>query len=414
MQVKRILLPAIAAIGMLVAGHAYARDIRVMTYNVRSGLGMDRVRIPQRPAAVIAALQPDIVAVQELDSATIRSNKQYVLGEIAARTAMMPLYAPAIEHNGGRYGIGMLYRQKPLSVKSIELPGTEEIRRLLISEFNDFVVACTHLSLTPADALASTDIIRREAASYAPKPFILMGDFNSVPDSEVIKRLKEDFVMIGKEDTPTFPADNPDRQLDYIMVANCPDVYGHNVRVIADTISSDHRPVVATISLPTPVEEIFGSNMPYLQNVTPDGATIMYQTNVLCSSKVEFGTDTAALKSARQLVGGQEMVHDIQHKVRLDSLIPGATYFYRVRAREILDNQAYFKRFGREAVTPFYSFKVPEKNGKDFTTLILNDLHGNKTLINAMSRLAADIPHDLIIFNGDCLSEPSSLSLIHI
>ncbi len=408
MQVKRILLPAITAMGMLVAGNAHARDINVMTYNVRSGLGLDRLRTPERSAAVIAGIGPDIVAVQEVDSATRRSSNQFVLGEIAARTAMMPLFAPAIDHDGGRYGIGLLSRKAPISTKSIALPGSEEPRRLIIAEFDDFVAVCTHLSLTPADALASTDIIRREAASYAPKPFILMGDFNSVPDSEVIKRLKEDFVMIGKEGTPTFPADNPDRQLDYIMVANCPDVYGHNVRVIADTISSDHRPVVATISIPTPVEEIFGSNMPYLQNVTPDGATIMYQTNVLCSSKVEFGTDTADLKSARQLVGGQEMVHDIQHKVRLDSLIPGATYFYRVRAREILDNQAYFKRFGREAVTPFYSFKVPEKNCKDFTALILNDLHGNKVLINAMSRLAADIPHDLIIFNGDCLSEPSS------
>lgn len=408
MQVKRILLPAIAVLGMLVAGNAHARDIKVMTYNVRSGLGMDRVRTPERPSAVIAALQPDIIAIQEVDSATQRSNKQYVLGEIAARTAMMPLYAPAIDYDGGRYGIGLLCRQKPRTVKSVALPGSEEARRLLIAEFDDFVAASTHLSLTPADALASTDIIRREAAAYAPKPFILMGDFNSTPDSEVIKRLKEDFVIIGKEGVPTFPADKPDRQLDYIMVANCPDVYGHNERVIADTIASDHRPVVATITIPTPSEKIFGSNLPYLQNVTPDGATIMYQTNVLCSSRVEFGTDTTELKSARQLVGGQEMVHDIQHKVRLDSLTPGATYFYRVRAREIIDNQAYFKRFGREAVTPFYSFKIPEKNDKDYTVLILNDLHGNKALINAMSRLAAEIPHELIIFNGDCLSEPSS------
>ena len=48
MQVKRILLPAITAMGMLVAGNAHARDINVMTYNVRSGLGLDRRRTHDR------------------------------------------------------------------------------------------------------------------------------------------------------------------------------------------------------------------------------------------------------------------------------------------------------------------------------------------------------------------------------
>lgn len=147
---------------------------------------------------------------------------------------------------------------------------------------------------------------------------------------------------------------------------------------------------------------------PYLQNVTPDGATVMYQTQGLCTTAVEFGTDTLALRSNRQLLAGQEVVHDIEHKVRLDSLTPGQTYFYRVRAREILENHAYSKKFGREAVTPFYRFTVPQENTGDFTVIVLNDLHNHRPTIAAMAKLADSIPHDLIIFNGDCLSEPPS------
>ncbi len=147
-------------------------------------------------------------------------------------------------------------------------------------------------------------------------------------------------------------------------------------------------------------------NMPYLQNVTPDGATVMYQTRGLCTTVVEFGTDTTALRHKRQLLAGQEVVHDIEHKVRLDSLTPGQTYFYRVRAREILENKAYSKTFGRESVTPFYRFTVPQENSGDFTVIVLNDLHNNRPTIAAMAKLAESIPHDLIVFNGDCLSEP--------
>lgn len=147
---------------------------------------------------------------------------------------------------------------------------------------------------------------------------------------------------------------------------------------------------------------------PYLQNVSSDGAMVMYQTRGLCTTAVEFGTDTVDLRSARQLLAGQEVVHDLEHKVRLDSLTPGRTYFYRVRAREILENHAYSKKFGREAVTPFYRFTVPAENSGDFTVIVLNDLHNHRPTITAMADLASRIPHDLIVFNGDCLSEPPS------
>lgn len=146
---------------------------------------------------------------------------------------------------------------------------------------------------------------------------------------------------------------------------------------------------------------------PYLQNVTPEGATVMFQTRRLCTTAVEFGTDTTNLRSSRQLIGGQEVVHDLEHSIRLDSLTPGSTCYYRVRAREILTNHAYSKTFGADTVTPFRSFQVPSAEG-DFTAIILNDLHSHRPTIAALAAMADTIPHDLIIFNGDCLSEPSS------
>lgn len=169
---------------------------------------------------------------------------------------------------------------------------------------------------------------------------------------------------------------------------------------------------LATMLLSCPMAakaDLLGGRTPYLQNLSPDGVTIMYQTDALCHSVVEYGTDTTTtLTSARQLLAGQEVVHDRCHQVRLDGLAPGAKYFYRIRAKEITENQAYHKTFGAEELTPFYSFTVPAEHADDFTVLVVNDLHGVRATIDAMSRLAATTPHDLIVFNGDCLSEPAS------
>lgn len=82
---------------------------KIMSYNIRNGRGMDEVCNYQRIADAILCEMPDVVAVQEVDSMTNRSNHTYVLGEIASLTNMHGSFAPAIHYDGGKYGIGILY-----------------------------------------------------------------------------------------------------------------------------------------------------------------------------------------------------------------------------------------------------------------------------------------------------------------
>lgn len=161
-------------------------------------------------------------------------------------------------------------------------------------------------------------------------------------------------------------------------------------------------------SAATPVNNLI-YRTPYLQNPTSDGITVMYQSTCPVTSYVEYTTDTVAAptRKARQIYGGQEVVHDIEHKVRLQGLTPGVEYFYRVAAREITVNRAYHKEFGDSLyVSPYYSFTLPAENATDFTALIFNDLHCYKPTVDSLAALAASTPHDFIIFNGDCLPEP--------
>lgn len=88
---------------------------------------------------------------------------------------------------------------------------------------------------------------------------------------------------------------------------------------------------------------LFFPASPYLQNMSFTAVTVMYQSGGSVHSWVEMGRDSLHT-TYRQLSGGQEVVHDDEHKVRIEGLEPGATYYYRVCATEILANQAYKKR----------------------------------------------------------------------
>lgn len=240
----------VAAALLLATASAGAKDLNVMSYNVRNGRGLDNERNTQRIAKVIKDQKPDIVAVQELDSMTRRSGQTYVLGELASQTGMKAYYAPAIDYDGGKYGIGLLCKKKPVSITRRALPGREEQRAIIIAEFRDYIFACTHLSLTDEDRMQSVQIIR-DLARKAGKPFFLAGDLNSHPDSPVIQDLSKDFQILTSIAEPTFPADTPDEVIDYIMVYNAgkANVKTVSSEVVDEKVASDHRPIKARVKI---------------------------------------------------------------------------------------------------------------------------------------------------------------------
>ena len=100
-----------------------AQELNLMTYNIRHGAGMDGKIDYDRTAAVIRGVNPDVVALQEVDSATQRCYGKYVGQELATRTHMIPTFGAAINFQGGKYGVGILSREQPLAVRRIPLPG---------------------------------------------------------------------------------------------------------------------------------------------------------------------------------------------------------------------------------------------------------------------------------------------------
>lgn len=225
-------------------GAVKTQTITILTYNVRNCKGMDGVADYERVAAVIRRIKPDIVALQELDSATVRSKKIIVLGELARLTGMIPAYRSSIDFQGGGYGIGILTREKPAGTLAIALPGQEESRSLLVVELKDYVLACTHLSLTQADRLRSIDLINSATAKFA-KPVFLAGDLNAKPDSPEIQALTKQWQFLNDVSEYTIPADQPNECIDYILAQDNPK-YQFRVSkraVEKEPVASDHLPV---------------------------------------------------------------------------------------------------------------------------------------------------------------------------
>lgn len=142
------------------------KKLRMITYNIQHGEGMDKKTDYERLANVIKRYNPDVVAVQEIDSATSRSKGADVLREIANEALMYPYFAPAIDYQGGKYGVGILAKQKPVSVRTVALPERKEARVLLIAEFNDYVFCSTHFSWTADEQEESVAILARELTNY--------------------------------------------------------------------------------------------------------------------------------------------------------------------------------------------------------------------------------------------------------
>jgi endonuclease/exonuclease/phosphatase family metal-dependent hydrolase len=238
-----ILLSSIGAMPAQGTDAGGGLSLRIMTYNVHNFIGMDKVRDYGRIAGVINAAAPDVVAIQEADSATVRSNGDYTLWEAARLTGMIPTYAPAIDFQGGKYGVGILSKEKPVSVRRIPLPGKEERRVLLIAEFDRYIVACTHLSLTKDDRLASAGIIM-DAVRGAVKPLFLAGDMNCTPDTPPQVALRQEFITMSDTGQCTFPVVNPDRCIDYIyQYRNGWDCTAVRQVVTDEKVASDHLPV---------------------------------------------------------------------------------------------------------------------------------------------------------------------------
>lgn len=219
--------------------------LRILTYNIRHGADMHDVMNLDRQATIIKDCEADVVGLQEVDSVTSRSGKVNEAAYLAEKCGMSGVFGRAIDYGGGKYGVAILSKETPLSVKNIPLPGAEK-RTLLVCEFENYVFACTHLDLVESNRMASMNIIVEEAAKWD-KTFFICGDWNDVPDSKLLTALKKKFVIMSSTTNGlSYPADAPTKCIDYVACYGR-NAYMRNSVVLNEPEASDHRPVLVDV-----------------------------------------------------------------------------------------------------------------------------------------------------------------------
>jgi len=145
---------------------------------------------------------------------------------------------------------------------------------------------------------------------------------------------------------------------------------------------------------------------PFLQNPIGGGITVSWFAHILSHGWVEFGSDKNLGKRAETRIGGQTVANVYHHKIRIEKLNPGTTYYYRAASREVLKYGAYKKEFGEVEYSETYSFVLPDTKSEDFTAIIFNDLHKKERTLSVLMDKVKGIDYDFVIYNGDCVDDP--------
>lgn len=253
---------ALKGVSMKVGSYNICKCENWSTYLETEEFAIDVAKITE----AIERLGVDICGLQEV------LHEDELVGqaqEIADALGWFFAFTPALKacpdgrNTSNMYGNAIISRFPIVSCRSVAICASEkektmgiwkgdyyEDRILLIAELDIdgeiLTVMNTHMGLQESEKNIAIQVIEEELAK-ATTPVILMGDLNMTSDDERIGRLNElfkDTAENSDETIFTFPAENPDRKIDYIFIPKNSTV--HSISTI-ESLASDHLPFIAEI-----------------------------------------------------------------------------------------------------------------------------------------------------------------------
>lgn len=227
--------------------------IRILSYNIHHGAGVDGKLDLERIALVIKSASPDIVSLQEVDKQTKRSKGIDQAKELARFTDMKFVYGASMNFQGGRYGNAVLTTLPIKESKVIRLPGEPRSAlwvSLALPDRKEFLFIATHLDTKKKARLSSVPLIEKALESKPGVPAILAGDLNALPVSPTMQEFGKMWMnATSQEGFFTYPAGKPSKQIDYVL--HRPSTFWNvlETKVLKESIASDHRPILAVLQL---------------------------------------------------------------------------------------------------------------------------------------------------------------------
>lgn len=233
------------------------QPLRVVSYNIRHGAGMDDRVDLARTAGALRALEPDLVALQEVDNGVARSGGIDQAKELGTALGMHHAFGSFMDYQGGRYGMAILSRLPIRHQRVIQLPPGDEPRIALLVEVETedgalVSLISVHFNWVHDDVLrfAQAETLCRELDALT-TPYLVVGDFNDEPGSRTLALFEARARQAVKPDGArfTFPSQAPEKEIDFVYAAPKEKWDVGEVRVVDERMASDHRPVLAVLGL---------------------------------------------------------------------------------------------------------------------------------------------------------------------
>jgi endonuclease/exonuclease/phosphatase family metal-dependent hydrolase len=242
--------------------------LRLMSYNVHRGVGVDGRLSLGRVAEVIRRSDAHVVALQEVDVGRTRTGSVDQPAVLAALVGMWATFGQTMRADSGTYGNAILSRWPAELLRSTALPSLPAIPSLeprgamsvAIETPSGAIlhVVNTHLGLRRAERSAQMRAILEDdwlCADGGSAGTVMCGDFNcgptSAPHRLACGKLQDVRALTGRRrGLATWPSFLPMFALDHVMVG--PGIEVLDVEVPRDRFvrrASDHLPVVVTLRL---------------------------------------------------------------------------------------------------------------------------------------------------------------------
>ncbi len=235
------------------------RTVRLATYNVHRCRGMDARTLPQRVASVLAGLDADVIALQEVVGASQRRAGQ--AAELGAALGMGWVMAPTRHLRGALFGNVVLTRfpvrqhiQYDLSWKTCEPRGAQRVD-VAFDDPHVLHVFNVHLGTSLGERRVQADKLAtlvHDNRTHGPS--VVLGDFN-----EWARGLATDILSARLESLDltkhlpkkrSYPGFFPLLHLDHIYYKGRVEVlHVELVRNRQALMASDHLPLVADLRI---------------------------------------------------------------------------------------------------------------------------------------------------------------------
>jgi len=232
--------------------------MRIVTYNIHKGRGIDGRTSIKRIANVLADLEADIIALQEVFSFCEAAEGQ--VEALASALGMQAAFGCTRHHRGRPYGNAILTRWPILDSRDVDISWQDRERRGCIRADLETPRGTLHVfnihmgtSYFERRYQVKNLLASKQLHEDLSGPRVLIGDFNEWIKGLTTKMLSEKFESLNLElhiqKRRSYPGFLPLMHLDHVYFERPLHIEkAELVRTRLSKVASDHLPLVATFA----------------------------------------------------------------------------------------------------------------------------------------------------------------------